>query len=252
MANHPRLESGFQHAPTGGIWSLASWPGYLAIIGLILMLVDLYLIFMVAPTEAVMGHIQRVFYFHLPLAIMSYLAFFMVFVASLAYLIKRDRRWDNLAYAAAEVGVVFITLALVTGILWAKPIWLAPGQWLVSEPKVATTFILLLIYLTYLMVRTYAPNRSQGAIYAAVVGIVGFVDVPIIYKAADWWRGSHPPTDISLDPTMFAVLLFSFLAFLVLFAYLLLERLALGNAEHSVRELRFALRRAGFNPVIGD
>ena len=78
------------------------------------------------------------------------------------------------------------------------------------------------------------------------------MDVPIIYKAADWWRGSHPPTDISLDPTMLWVLLFSFLTFLVLFAYLFLERLALGNAEHGVRELRFALRRSGYNPGIGD
>ena len=217
--------------------------GYLVVFGGLLMLADLYLTFMVAPTEAVMGDVQRVMYFHVPLAVMSYVAFFLVFVASIAYLVKRTAKWDRLAQASAEVGVVFVTLALITGIIWSKPVWYVPGQWWVWEPKLATTLILWLIYVTYLMVRGYAPNKSKGAIYAAVVGIVGFVDVPIVYKAADWWRGTHPPTDVSLTGTMYGVLGFSFITFFVLFLYLVLQRMALGEAEDELGEMRSAARR---------
>ena len=251
MANHPRADSDLQPAPAGGMWSLASWPGYLAIIGLLLMLVDVYLIFLVAPTEAAMGHVQRIMYFHVPMAIMSFLSFFLVLIGSVGYLISRRDRWDGLAHAAAEVGVVFVTLALITGIIWARPVW---GTWWTWEPRLTTTLILWLIYVAYLMLRSYAPSRSQGAVYAAVLGIVGFVDVPIVYYSVSWWRSIHPPPVVgpfaqsgALDSTMLLVLLFSFLTFLALFAYLLLERLALGNAEHSLRGLRFALRRAGYN-----
>ena len=256
MANYPRAESSFQPMPATGMWSLAAWPGYLAIIGLILMLVDVYLIFLVAPTDSVLGHVQRVFYFHVPMAIMSFLSFFLVLIGSVGYLITRKDRWDGLAHAAAEVGVVFVTLALITGIIWARPVW---GTWWTWEPRLTTTLILWLIYVAYLMLRSYAPSRSQGAVYSAVVGIVGFVDVPIVYYSVVWWRSIHPSPVVgpfaqsgALDPTMLLVLLFSFLTFLVLFAYLLLERLALRDAEDRVRGLRFALRRAGYNPGAPD
>ena len=256
MANHLPAESSFQPAPATGMWFLASWPGYLAIIGLILMLVDGYLIFLVAPTEADMGHVQRIMYFHVPMAIMSFLSFFLVLIGSVGYLISRKDRWDALAHAAAEVGVVFVTLALITGIIWARPVW---NTWWTWEPRLTTTLILWLIYVAYLMLRSYAPSRSQGAVYAAVVGIVGFVDVPIVYYSVAWWRSIHPPPVVgpfaqsgALDPAMLLVLLFSFLTFLVLFAYLLLERLALRDAEDRVRGLRFALRRAGYNPGTTD
>ena len=217
----------------------------LAVLCGLLMVANLYLIFLVAPTEAVMGNIQRVFYFHLPFAVMSFGAFLIVFVASIFYLVTRNVRWDRLAHASAEVGVVFVTLALLTGIIWAKPVWFAPGQWWAWEPKLATTLILWLIYVTYLMVRAFAPNKNKGALYGAVVGIIGFVDVPIVYKATDWWRGSHPPTDVSLNETMYAVLLFSFITFSTFFLYLVLERMALGEAEDDLRGIRLALRRAG-------
>ena len=231
-----------------GLGPVAVLPSYLAIVGAGLMLVDVYLIFMVAPTDSVLGHVQRVFYFHLPLAIMSFLAFFLVFVASVLYLIGRDERWDGLAHAAAEVGVVFVTLALLTGVIWARPVW---GVWWTWEPRLTTTLILWLIYVSYLMVRSYGPSRSQGALYAAVVGIVGFVDVPIVYYSVQWWRSIHPSAVVgplaqsgALESTMLAVLLFSFLTFLVLFLYLLLERRALRGVEDDLRKLRFAARRA--------
>ena len=214
----------------------------------VMMLVDLYLIFMVAPTDSVLGHVQRVFYFHVPIAIMSFLAFFGVFVASIMYLAKQDQRWDSVAYAAAEVGVVFVTLALLTGVIWARPIW---NTWWTWEPRLTTTMILWLIYVAYLMIRSYAPNRSKGAMYAAVVGIIGFVDVPIVYYSVVWWRSIHPSPVVgplsasnSLDGTMYAILLFSFITFVLLFVYLVLERMALRNAEDDLGRVRFSLRRA--------
>ena len=130
--------------------SLLTWPNLLVILGAVLMLVDVYLIFMVAPTDSVLGNVQRVFYFHVPMAIMSFLAFTVVFVAGILYLVKRNEKWDRLAHAAAEVGVVFVTLALITGIIWARPVW---GVWWTWEPRLTTRLILWLIYVSYLRIR---------------------------------------------------------------------------------------------------
>ena len=217
-----------------------------------LMLVNLYCIFMVAPTDSVLGNVQRVFYLHVPIAIISFLAFFMVFVASIAYLWKRNPRWDGLAHAAAEIGVVFVSLALITGVIWARPVW---NTWWTWEPRLTTTLILWLIYLAYLMIRSFAPNQSKGAIYAAVVGIVGFIDVPIVYYSVEWWRSIHPSAVVgplaqadALSNTMSLVLLLSFVTFLVFFLYLVLERVALRDAEDELGGIRFSLRRSGRSP----
>jgi heme exporter protein C len=222
---------------------------YLAALSGLLMLADLYLIFMVAPTDSVLGHVQRVFYFHVPMAIISFLAFFLVFVASIAYLVRRNERWDSVAHACAEVGVVFVTLALLTGIIWARPVW---NTWWTWEPRLTTTLILWLIYVAYLMIRAYAPNRTKGALYSAVVGIIGFVDVPIVYYSVVWWRSIHPSPVVgplsqagALNGTMYGVLLFSFVTFLVLFVYLVLERASLRDAEDQIGRLRSSLRRSG-------
>jgi heme exporter protein C len=238
-----------QQSTLPGLGPAAVLPAYLAVLGAALMLVDVYLILMVAPTDSVLGHVQRVFYFHVPIAIMSFLAFFLVFVASILYLFGRNERWDALAHAAAEVGVVFVTLALITGVIWARPVW---GVWWTWEPRLTTTLILWLIYISYLMIRAYAPSRSQGSLYAAAVGIVGFVDVPIVYYSVQWWRSIHPSAVVgplaqsgALEPAMLSVLLFSFLTFLVLFLYLLLERRAWGGLEDELRHLRFAAGRPG-------
>jgi heme exporter protein C len=210
------------------------------------MLANLYLIFMVAPTDSVLGHVQRVFYFHVPIAIMSFLAFFVVFVGSVIYLVGRGTRWDSLAHSAAEVGVVFVTLALITGSIWARPVW---NTWWAWEPRLTTTLILWLIYVGYLMVRAYAPNRSRAAVYSAVVGVIGFVDVPIVYYSVQWWRSIHPGPVVgplaaagALDRTMLGVLLFSLVTFVVLFLHLLWQRMSLRDAEDQVRGLRFSLR----------
>ena len=213
------------------------------------MLMNIYFIFMIAPTDAVLGHVQRVFYFHVPIAIMSFLAFFLVFIASLMYLFKRSTRWDSFAHASAEVGVIFVTLALITGIIWARPVW---NTWWTWEPRLTTTLILWLIYVAYLMVRSYAPTQSKGAIYAAVVGIIGFVDVPIVYYSVVWWRSIHPSPVVgpfaqsdALDGTMALILLYSLVTFVFFFAYIVMERMDLKTSQESLGRIRFALRQMG-------
>ena len=227
--------------------SLLTWPNLLVILGAVLMLVDVYLIFMVAPTDSVLGNVQRVFYFHVPIAVMSFLAFFLVFVASIIYLVKRTPAWDRLAQASAEVGVVFVTLSLITGVIWARPVW---GAWWTWEPRLTTTLILWLIYVSYLMVRAYASNPAQGARYSAVVGIVGFVDVPIVYYSVIWWRSIHPSPVVgplaqqgALEGTMAAVLLFSLITFLILFVCLVAQRMALRETEDQLGGINSAMRR---------
>ena len=220
-----------------------------------LMLANLYMIFMVAPTDADLGHVQRIFYFHVPMAIISFVAFLIVFIGSLIYVFRRESKWDNLAYAAAEVGVVFISLALITGMIWAKPVW---NAWWLWTPRLTTTLILWLIYVAYLMIRSYAPNPSKAAVYGAVMGIIGFADVLVVYFSVQWWPGIHPTPVVgplaesgSLDGTMQSVLLFSFLTLFALMAYLVAERVALRETEDRIRGLRFSLRRAraGVAPV---
>jgi len=202
--------------------------GYLVILCGLLMLADLYLIFLVAPTDLATGLVQRVFYFHVPIAFIAFLAFFLVFLASVAYLVRRDAKWDRVAHSCAEVGVVFITLALLTGIIWARPV---NNTWWTWEPRFTTTLILWFIYVAYLMIRDYAPNRTKAAAYSAVVGIVGFVDVPIVYFSVVWWRSIHQPHVLgplaagnALEPVMLLVFLFSMVTFVVLFLYLVWER----------------------------
>ena len=209
-----------------------------------LMVVDLYLIFMWAPTanELHRYNLQRILYFHVPIAWVAFLAFFIVFVSSILYLWKRSARWDALAHSAAEIGVVFATLVLITGSIWAKGFG---DWWWTWEPKLTTSLILWLIYVAYLMLRSYAPNKLQGATFAAVLGIVGFIDVPIVYFAADWWAGLHPQVvtgplageSASLDSSMRAVLMFSLFTFTLLFAFLLRERLTLRTLEDVTRRL---------------
>ena len=221
--------------------------GVLLIVAAPLMLVNLYLIFVVAPTDAVLGDVQRIFYFHVPIAVVSFLAFFVVFVASIGYLVTRRSRWDSLAHSAAEAGVIFVSLALLTGIIWARPVW---GVWWTWEPRLTTTLILWLIYVAYLMLRSYVPDKSRGALYAAGLGIIGFVDVPIVYYSVQWWRSIHPSAVVgpladsgALEPIMQFVLFFSLGVFLLLFLYLVLERMRLRNMEDRLLALRFAQRR---------
>ena len=215
----------------------------------ILLLVNLYMIFAVAPTDANLGNVQRALYIHVPIAVFSLLAFIVVFIGSVLYLKNRTNRWDNMAVAAGEVGFVYVSLALITGILWAKPVW---NVWWTWEPRLTLTLVLWFIYAGYLMVRAFTPNRSRAAVFSAVVGIIGSVDAVIVYFAVQWWRSIHPPQVVgplaesgSVSGTMNAVLMFSFVAFLFLSVWLVLERMATLNTEYELGRMRFMLRRAG-------
>ena len=200
----------------------------------------LYLVFIWAPTERNLGISQRIFYFHVSMAWVGFFAFFWVLVGSVGYLWKRSQRWDRLAYSSAEIGVVFTTLMLITGVLWAKPSW---GVWWTWDPKLTTSLILWLIYVAYLMLRAYSPRGDQGARFAAILGIIGFIDVPIIYLSVVWWRTIHPnvvgtAATGSLEPSMRMVLMACTVAFTLLFAYLLMDRQALRRSEEEFEAIR--------------
>ena len=206
-----------------------------------LLLTNLALIFFYAPTDQT-GIVQRIFYIHVPLVWMGFAGFLVVFVASILYLVKRRPEWDRWAHSAAEVGVLFMTAGILSGAIWAKPAW---GTWWTWDPKLTTVFVLWVVYLGYLMVRNLAPTRGQGARYAAVVGIIGFIDVPIVYMAAEWWRSLHPELVAgplaesgSLDSRIAGVLYFSTLSFAALLFYLLRQRMAQRRLEDEIESLR--------------
>ena len=148
-----------------------------------------WLIFIFAPVERTMGIVQKIFYIHLPLAWWGLFSFFLVLVASIAYLVTNKAFWDDLAGAAAEVGVVFAGLALITGSLWAKQSW---GVWWDWDPRLTTTLIMWFIYTGYLIIRSLDLPPQRRARIAAVVGIVAFLDVPLVFFSARLWRSIHP------------------------------------------------------------
>ncbi|MGE5618233.1 MAG: cytochrome c biogenesis protein CcsA [Sphingomonadaceae bacterium] len=203
------------------------------------MVVALYFAFLYAPTEATMGDVQRIFYFHVPAAWVGFLSFAVVFAASIQWLRTRRHRWDALAASGAEVGVLFTTVALLTGSIWAKPTW---GTWWDWDPRLTTTLILWLIYVSYLMLRSAVENPSKRASLAAVVGIVGFVDVPIVFMSIRWWRTIHPvvitSTSLELDPRMVTTLVVCLAAFTLLFVHLLRLRTRLELQREEVYRLR--------------
>ena len=180
---------------------------------------SLGLIFLYAPAEKEMGDIQRIFYFHVPLAWIAFLSFFVVFLGSILYLWKRDIKWEILAHASGEIGVLFTTLVLITGPIWARPVW---GTWWIWEPRLTASLVLWFTYVAYLLIRSYAGEVSRGARFAAVVGIIGFVNVPIVYLAVELGRTLHPPELVSdLAGSMLLTLLVSIAAFTVLYIVLL-------------------------------
>jgi len=208
-------------------------------LSLALMVSALYLVFVYVPTEKEMGIVQRIFYLMVPMGWLALLSFLVVFIGSIFYLVKREGKWDILAHSSAEVGIVFTTLALIVGAIWAKPIWGVWWTW--DEPRLMATLVLWFIYLAYLMVRSFATEASQGARFAAVVGIIGFVDIPIIALATTLWRGMHPGAVIfqgGLAPSMLLTLLVSIFAFTTLYLLLLIQKVSLKNDEIEIQRLK--------------
>jgi heme exporter protein C len=182
-----------------------------------LLAVTSYLALEVAPTEATMGDMQRIFYYHVPSAWVAGFCFFVNFVASVWYLWKRSAKSDALAAASAEVGVVFCAVLLIEGTLWAKPIW---GIWWTWDARLTTTLVLWLIYVSYLVLRKFSAGQTQ--VMAAALAIFAFADVPIVYMSIRWFRTQHPSPVLGggensgLAPAMLHVFLFNLAAFTVL------------------------------------
>ena len=208
----------------------------------------------VAPTEATMGNIQRIFYYHVPSYATAFTMFAVNLLASIFYLARRSApnaaAADAVAVSAAEVGVVFCTVGLMTGMLWAKPVW---GIWWTWDARLTSTFVLWLIYVSYLMLRRLSAG-DQAPTLAAALAVFGFVDVPIVYMSIRWWRTQHPQPVIfgeqgsGLDPSMVPALLINMAAFLCYGALVFWVRYKLERARQSLHEAQalhsLALARA--------
>jgi heme exporter protein C len=188
----------------------------------------------VVPADAEQGDVQRLMYVHVPAAWLAFLSFGVVFLASVAYLRTGRIRWDRVAVASAEIGVLFCVLTLALGSLWGRPVW---GTWWTWDPRLTTTVVLLLIYVGYLSLRSVADSPSRRAHWSAVVGVVGFVDVPIVHMSVVWWRSLHQEATVirpgapTMDTSMLAALLVGTVAFSVAYGYLMAVRLRIGRLE---------------------
>ncbi len=209
----------------------------LAVLGVGLFLVLLWQVFFWVPTEINQGVVQRIFYIHVPAAWVAFMAFGVVAFASAVYLWLGDERADMAAVSAAEGGMVFTTIVLLTGPLWGKIAW---GTYWTWEPRLTLTLLLWFIYLGYFMVRAATENPEKGKRFAAVVGIVGALDIPLIHVSVLWFRSLHPQPVVlkaegpTLHPNMLATILTGVLTFTVLFAGLLMLRYGLQRAQHDL------------------
>ncbi len=214
---------------------MTRWLGWLAALGL---LVGLAMGFGYAPKDAVQGNVQRIMYLHFPSILTAYTGFGIVLVASLGYLFTRRMEWDRVAHAAGEIGVLFTGLILVSGSIWGKPTW---GTWWTWDARLTSTAILFLIFVGYLLLRGMVEDRERGARYAAVVGILGALNIIIVHYSVLWWRTLHqPPTLLGpgrapIAPPFRAALAVNLIAFLFLFAYFLAKRLHLRRLEEEIR-----------------
>jgi len=198
----------------------------------------------VAPDERNMHAAQRIFYFHVPSWIAMFVSFFVAVIGSIAYLRSRSLKWDWLAVAGAEVGVVCCTIGLITGPLWGKPAW---GIWWTWDARLTTTFILWLLYISYLLLRGMVEDAERRARICAVFGLFAFLDVPLVYVSNCFWRTQHPAPvffggpNAGVDPTMGRVLLLCVIAVLGVMITILLDRYRLERLRHELGELRLKI-----------
>ncbi|MFQ5742930.1 MAG: cytochrome c biogenesis protein CcsA [Acidobacteriota bacterium] len=213
------------------------------------MVASLYAALIYAPSDSYQGDVQRLFYLHVPAALTMYVAITMVFLASILYLQRRESRWDEVGAAAAEVGTLFGTIVLITGPIWARPIW---GTWWTWDARLTSFFILWLIFVAYLMLRAYGGSPEQVARYCAVLAIIGFLDLPIIHFSVQWWRTLHPQpvlmTEQGLGANLPGSMLIAFavglVSTLLLFCVLFLLRLRIERMSRRLLTLRRLLEGA--------
>ena len=198
-----------------------------AAVVVLLMAAAAYAAFFIAPTDTRQGEIYRIIFLHVPSAWTGLVAFFICFVANIAYVLRRAPQWDWLGVSAAEVGLAFTSVVLISGPIWAHPVW---GIWWTWDARLTSTFVLWLLYVAYLMLRTLVEEPDRRALLSALFGIFAFIDVPLVFGSIRWWRTQHPQPVImgepgsGLDPTMLKVLLFSWLPMLALMTLLIMTR----------------------------
>ena len=193
------------------------------IIAMAFLFLAIYLVFSYAPIETTMLEVQKIFYFHVSSALTVFLAFGVTCLFSLLYLIKRNDKFDTVASASAELGIVFCTIVLLTGPIWAKPAWNTWWNW---EPRLTSTLILWLMYIGYFILRS-ALTGEKRKVYSAVLGILAFLDVPIVYFSVEIWQGNlHPDTDTkwNLAPEMVTTWMLTWFALTVVYVFVLMVR----------------------------
>ncbi|MBX5437150.1 MAG: cytochrome c biogenesis protein CcsA [Alicyclobacillaceae bacterium] len=209
------------------------------------MFVHLYLAFVWSPPEQHMGNLVRIMYFHVPSAWNAFFAFFVTFVCAILYLRRRRLVYDLVSAASAEIGVLFTSITLVTGSLWARPIW---NTWWTWDPRLTTTLILWFLYAGYFLLRASIDGRERRARVSAVFAIVAFADVPVIHMSVEWWRSIHPlavdETGFNMPGSMAATLMFGFVAFMCLYGLFLALRVRQQRQAMELHELREAVRAA--------
>ncbi len=213
-------------------------------LALLFVLLGLYWGLIQAPPDAYQGEVQRIMYLHIPSILTAYLSFFIVFVGSCLFLWKREKRDDILAHSAAEIGVLFTGLTIIEGSIWGKPTW---GVWWTWDARLTLTAILFLIFVGYLMLRSLIEDENRGAVGSAVLGIIGFLDIPLIHMSVYWWRTLHQPPSIlrpdklpweNIHWAILGPLIFNIVAFILLYFYLLSLRLRLGETEEEVKTVK--------------
>jgi heme exporter protein C len=213
-------------------------------LALVFIVAGLYFALVKAPPDALQGDAQRIMYLHIPSILTAYLSFFIVFIGSALYLWKREPRDDILAHSAAEIGTLLTALTIVEGSIWGKPTW---GVWWTWDARLTLTAILLLIFIGYLMLRVLIEDETRAAVAGAVVGIIGFLDIPLIHMSVYWWRTLHQPPSIlrpdkapwdNVHPAMLTALAVNFVAFLLLYFYLLSLRIQVGETREKIRRLK--------------
>lgn len=210
----------------------------------ILVMIHLYLAFLWSPPEASMGNLVRIMYFHVASAWIAFLAFTVTSLFGVLYLIRRNLTFDTIAAASAELGVVYTSVTLITGSLWARPVW---NTWWTWDPRLTTTLILWFLYLAYLLLRGSVTGLHARARVSAIYAIIAFVDVPIIHMSVTWWRSIHPTTinetGFHMPGSMAFTLMFGFVSFLGIYLLLLALRVRQERQRSQLLALGEELRR---------
>ena len=223
--------------------SAARWTARLEIIAPLTLLACGLWVFVFAPTETEQGFVQKIMYIHVPSVIVTYLAFFVTFAFGIAYLWKRLLVFDRIAKVSAEIGLIFCAMVLLSGAIWGRPTW---GTYWVWDARLTTTLLLFLIFLGYFLLRLSVQDREKEARFASVLGIIGFLDIPIVHKSVEWWRTLHQPSTLfkveegaakpAMPPELLYPLLASMFAMLLFYGYLMLLRWQMEENQEQLHE----------------